>query len=348
MNHLARSMDLDPALGEAAHPGRPAFVSPDMTRIIADASAGDDAETRVEAIARRRFRAANTLEDGLLTRAAWNGKLGATRRRIARRETRLRLTPETMTVARPGETPVPGMRRFMGWTMFFVALTMLTPIPLMVALGIAEAAMTLSALIERPWLALFYALAPWGAVAALKLIRHALACERQKAWLHAPLSLGTLPAFGLWIQTYSPTFLTDTAAGPEAAFDAAASMGSFYKVQLLLEVTAGYCAWTFAERLLAHGTTREVMPSPAWRALNEEQTRDFDREEAQARRLDAIDDARARFDAAEADFVETSLARLAGYSGRLASLTDAATAGVRAALRTDFIEDPETSAKESA
>ena len=179
----------------------------------------------------------------------------------------------------------------MGWTMFVVALTMLTPIPLMVALGIAEAAMTLSALIERPWLALFYGLAPWGAVAALKLIRHALACERQKAWLDAALAIGTLAAFGLWIQTYSATFLADTAAGPEAAFDAAASMGSFYKVQLLLEVTAGYCAWTFAERLLAHGTTREVMPSPAWRALNEEQARDFDREEAQARRLDAIDDA---------------------------------------------------------
>ena len=40
MNQLARSMDLDPALGETAHPARPAFVSPDMTRIIADAAGG--------------------------------------------------------------------------------------------------------------------------------------------------------------------------------------------------------------------------------------------------------------------------------------------------------------------
>ena len=193
-----------------------------------------------------------------------------------------------------GGSDVPGPRLYpvMGWTMLVVALVMLTPIPLMVAIGVAEAAMTLEALIERPWLALFYGFAPWGAVAALKLLRHALLYETQKSWLDAGLALATLAAFALWIQTYSAAFLADTSAGPEAAFDAAAGMATFYKAQLLLEVTAGYAAWTLSERLLAHGTIHEVVPNAAHRALVEAQERDRAIEAEQAARLDAIDDAR--------------------------------------------------------
>lgn len=346
MNQLARAKDLEPAPGDEAIRTDPAFILPDMTRTIADHAAGDDAETLVEAIARQRFRAENPLRHGASTRDAQGRRLGVTRRRIAERETRLARMPETRTVARPGAAPVSKKYRFMGWTMFCVALAMLTPIPLMVAIGMAEGAMTLTALIERPWLAMFYGLAPWGAVAALKLIRHALECEGRKTRLDIGLATGTLAAFALWVQTYSSTFLADTAAGPEAAFDAAGSMGTFYRIQLLLEVTAGYCAWTLSERLLAHGTMREVETSPTWRALLEAQAGDFDLEEAQASRLDAIDDAQARYDAAEADFVRTSLARLAGYAGRLASRSDAAASEARAATRADFIEGSREAAKE--
>ena len=323
-----------------------ALQVPDMTRAIADAAAGDDAEENVAGIARQRFRARNGAPRDPEARAVLSARLGATRQRIARREARLRQTPETRTVARPGFNPTPRMQRFMGWTMFVVALTMLTPIPLMVAIGMAEGAMTLSAFIDRPWLATFYGFAPWGAVAALKLIRHALACERHKAQVDAGLALATLAVFGVWIVTYSTTFLADTSLGMEAAFDATASMGTFYTVQLLLEVTAGYCAWTFAERLLAHGATQEVIVSPASRALFDAQERDLEREERQASLLDAIEYDLARRDAAEADFVGTSLARLAGYQARMQGLSDAAATEARAGLRADFIETFGTSAKE--
>lgn len=347
MNQLARSKDLDAALGDGAIRTEPGFILPDMTRTIADNAARDNAAIHVEAIARQRFRAGNPIRQGSSMRDAQDRRLGVTRRRIAERETRLMQMPETRTIARPGTAPVSAKYRFMGWTMFGVALAMLTPIPLMVAIGMAEGAMTLTALIERPWLAMFYGLAPWGAVAALKLIRYAQVCESHKTLLDTGLSIGTLAAFALWVQTYSTTFLADTGAGPEAAFDAAGSMGTFYKIQLLLEVTAGYCAWTLAERLLAHGTTQEVVASPTCLALLEAQARDFDLEAAQASRLDVIDDALARHDAAEADFIKTSLARLAGYAGRLASRTDAATTEARAALRADFIGDSKETVKET-
>ena len=223
----------------------------------------------------------------------------------------------------------------MGWTMLVVALVMLTPIPLMVAIGAAEAAMTLEALIDRPWLALFYGFAPWGAVAALKLVRHALACETHKSWLDAGLSAATLAAFALWIQTYSAAFLADTSAGPEAAMDAA-GLATFYKAQLLLEVIAGYAAWTLAERLLSHGTVHEVGPNGLHRTLVEAQARDRAVEAELATRLDAIDDALARFQAAEADFVRTGLGRLAAYQGRLTALSSRAQADAIKALRAEF------------
>jgi hypothetical protein len=203
----------------------------------------------------------------------------------------------------------------------------------MVAIGIAEASMTLEALFERPWLALFYGFAPWGAVAALKLLRHALRCETRKSWLDAGLAAVTLAAFALWIETYSAAFLADTSAGPEAAFDAAAGMATFYKAQLLLEVTAGYAAWTLAERLLSHGMVHEVVPNAVHRALADAQERDRAIEAAQAAHLDAIDAAVARFEAAEADFVKTSLGRLAAYQDRLKALADRAHADARSALR---------------
>jgi hypothetical protein len=86
--------------------------------------------------------------------------------------------------------------------------------------------------------------------------------------------------------------------------------------------------------------------SPAWRALQEAQERDLEREERQAARLDAIDYDLARRDSAEADFVGTSLALLAGYKGRARGLSDAAATEARARLRTDFIETFGTSKKE--
>ena len=347
MNQLARPKDLDSVLGDPAPRTDPAYNLPDMTRTIADHAVGDDAESHVGAIARQRFRAANPIRHGASTRDAQDRRLGVTRRRIAERESTLARMPQTLTVARPGGAPVAAKYRFMGWTMFCVAIAMLTPIPLMVAIGMAEGAMTLTALIERPWLAMFYGLAPWGAVAALKLIRHAQTCESRKARLDLGLAIATLAAFALWIRTYSSTFLADTGAGPEAAFDAAGSMGTFYGIQLLLEVTAGYCAWTLAERLLAHGAVQEVVASQAYRALLDAQARDLDLEETQASRLDAIDDARARYDATETDFVRTSLARLSGYAGRLASRSDAAASEARAALRAGFVDDAKETVKET-
>jgi hypothetical protein len=318
---------------------RPAYALPGMSAAIADAAACTDPEEHLESVGRKRFRVGNRPAWGPASRGAAEETLARTRQRIAGRERQLLMTPEHRTVTRRDDVPGPRLYPVMGWTMLAVALVMLTPIPLMVAIGIAEAAMTLEALIERPWLALFYGFAPWGAVAALKLLRHALLYETQKSLLDAGLALATLAAFALWIQTYSAAFLADTSAGPEAAFDAAAGMATFYKAQLLLEVTAGYAAWTLSERLLAHGTIHEVVPNAAHRALIEAQERDRATEAEQAARLDAIDDAVARHQAAEAAFVETSLGRLADYRGRLKALSEKAHADARSALRAEFTEE---------
>ncbi len=327
---------------DGAAPGAPAACRlPAMGLAIADSAARSDAEEHIEAVGRQRFRASNRPRWGEAARDAADDRLRATRQRIARRERQLLRTPESRIVARRGEAAVSRMYPVMGWTMLVVALVLLIPIPLVVAIGIAEGAMTLEALVERPWLAVAYGFAPWGAVAALKLIRHALLCETQRSWLDIGLALATLAAFALWIHTYSATFLADTSAGPDAAFDAAVGMGTFYKTQLLLEATAGYSAWTISERLLSHGMVQEVVPSASHRALLEAQERDLAVAEQQAARLDAIDDAFARHAAAEADFVKTSLGRLADYQNRLQGLSDRASAEARAALRADFTREPE-------
>jgi hypothetical protein len=199
--------------------------------------------------------------------------------------------------------------------------------------------LTLEALLERPWLAVFYGFAPWGAVASLKLLRHTLLCETQKSWLDAVLAVATLAVFAVWIQTYSAAFLADTSAGPEAAFDAVTGMATFYKSQLLLEVAAGYAAWTLSERLLSHGTVHEVMPNAIHRALLDAQEHDRATAAKQAAHLDAIDAAVARHEAAEANFVKTSLGRLAAYQERLKTLSDRAYTDARDALRTEFPEE---------
>jgi hypothetical protein len=339
MNHPARGEDFDRGRGGDEAGLRPAYALPAMDRAIADAVACSDPAEHLEIVGRHRFRVGNQPVWGPASRSVAEEKLTRTRGRIARRERQILRTPETRTVTRPGEVPSPRLYSVMGWTMLLLALVMLSPIPLVVAIGIAEAAMTLEALLERPWLALFYGFAPWGAVAALKLLRHALLCETQKSWLDTGLAVATVAAFALWIQTYAAAFLADTSAGPEAAFNAAAGMATFYKAQLLLEVTAGYAAWTLAERLLSHGTVHEVVPNAAHRALLEAQERDRAVEAELAARLDAIDDAVARHEAAEAAFVKTSLGRLADYQGRLKALSDRAYADARSALRHEFTEE---------
>jgi hypothetical protein len=337
MTHLARGKDFD-RQGDPTGTG-PGLVLPDMAEAIADAAACADPATHIRELGRQRFRLGNRSVCGPASRAVAEAALAATRQRIADRQRQFLRTPETQTITRAGDVPRPRLYTVMGWAMLVVALVMLTPIPLMVAIGIAEAAMTLEALIERPWLALFYGFAPWGAVAALKLLRHALACETRKSWLDTGLAVATLAAFALWIQTYAAAFLADTSAGPEAAFDAAAGMATFYKAQLLLEVTAGYVAWTLAERLLSHGMIQEVVPNAAHQALRDAEERDRAREVEQAARLDAIDDAAARLEAAEAAFVKTSLGRLAEYQDRLRALSNKASADGRVALRAEFARE---------
>jgi hypothetical protein len=335
MTHYSRDRDF----GRGGDPAKPTHVVPAMTAAIADAAACADPAEHLDFVSRQRFRVGNHLDWGPASRVAAVDTLARTRRRIAKRERQLLRTPEVRTVARPGGNPSPRLYSVMGWTMLVVALVMLSPIPLMVAVGIAEAAMTLDALIERPWLAVFYGFAPWGAVAALKLLRHALLCETQKSWLDKGLALATLAAFALWIWTYSAAFLADTTAGPEAAFNAAAGMATFYKAQLLLEVTAGYAAWTLAERLLSYGRVHEVVPNAAHRSLVEAQELERSSEAEQAAHLDAIEDAVARHEAAEADFVRTSLGQLADYQERLKALSDMAYADARSALRIEIAEE---------
>ena len=337
MIRLARAQDFDRDGTPTA--SRPTYILPSMTEAIADAAACADPSGHLREVGSQRFRVSNGPGYGPASRALAEEALNKTRQRIANRQRQLLRTPETCTIARPSDVPRPRLYTVMGWAMLAVALVMLTPIPLVVAIGIAEAAMTLDALIEQPWLALFYGFAPWGAVAALKLLRHALLCETQKSWLDTGLAVATLAAFVLWIQSYSAAFLADTSAGMEAAFDAAAGMATFYKAQLTLEVTAGYAAWTLAERLLSHGMTHEVVPNAAHRALLEAEERDRAREAEQAANLDVVDDAVARYAAAEVDFVRTSLGRLAAYQERLKALSNEAHADARNALRTEFTQE---------
>jgi hypothetical protein len=345
MNHLNggrnfepdRDFEPDRYFEPGRQPADPSYVAPVIAAAIADAAASAYPEAHLGALCRQRFRAGNRPEWGPAARDTAEAALARTRRRIADGERRLRRTPETRIVTRPGDVPGPRLYTVMGWTMLGLALVMLTPIPLVVAIGIAEASMTLEALFERPWLAVFYGFAPWGAVAALKLLRQALTCETLKSRLDAGLVLVTLAAFALWIETYAAAFLADTSAGPEAAYHAASGLATFYKAQLLLEVTAGYVAWTLAERLLSQGMVHEVVPNAAHRALAEAQARDRTSEAAQAAHLDGIDAAVARFDAAEADFVATILGRLADYQDRLKALSDLAHAEARSALRAELI-----------
>lgn len=312
---------------------------PAMRRTIADFAGSDDAEEQVADFGRQRFRANTVPGWGAASRRACEDKLETTRRRIDRRERQLLQTPETRIVMRRGTVPASHVYPVMGWSMLVLALVMLTPVPLVVAIGVAEGGMTLYALMERPWLALFYGFAPWGAVAALKLLRHALGSEAHRSWLDTAFALATCAIFAAWVHTYATTFLADISAGPGAAFGASASLGSFYKIQLLLEVAAGYSAWTLAERLLSHGMFHDVVPSAGHRALLEAQERDLAVEEAQAARLDAIEDARARHEAAEAEFVRTSLGGLADYRTRLKALSEKSLADARTELRADFTDE---------
>lgn len=284
-------------------------INPPLPEIAIQRHAGKaDASEKVAALLEHRFDAANdgvatseALEDAHRVEAA---REGGHRDRIdkelrSRPETRSVLTSETF-----GEQSL--WLKMTGIVALLFLALLLTPIPIVVAQGIAQS-FAFEAIANDWRLGIPFGLPALGGIIMAGLLRQTLRPAKQDTYDRIVPALGVLALIG-WAAGFAYTFLgpiTDNFGGSMST-----DLRFFYFGHLCLELMAGLGLTAMAERNLTAGRVLKVVPDEIKVALGEAAQESNARARSEILQADGYADRRKRLAAARTAYVGEGLAVL--------------------------------------
>lgn len=259
------------------------------------------------------------------------------RARIASNQRADRALEPLITVASNTEVCEPHwVKKVAGKGLGIVGITMLLPIPVVVAAGMAESD-AIAMVADEPLTGLLYGIAPIGAALSVHGLKECFRSNSVRKAFDLLIYGGALASAGAWAMLFGPTFLADAASGFGAAAESEAVLSTWYTAQLAMEFFGGAACLTAAVNLLTVASSPVSTPNPSKNALQEAIAADTAEDRALAAREDALAPNEGAYDAACSAFETRCVVHVESARKLLAmqAATDANTA--LAAVRNTLI-----------